>query len=88
MVFETQGGAAKETAAILHKLAKAVAQAEGTDHAKCKDEILQRIALSLARHGASAVKRRRPPVQCSTNDASTRVMQRSVVFVVLVVPGV
>jgi len=77
MIFETQGGAAKETAAILHKLAKALAQAEGSDQGKCNNDILQRIALIIARHGASAVKRRRRLIPCVSADASIRELQRS-----------
>ena len=77
MIFETQGGVAKETAAILYKLAKAVAQAEGTDQAKCSNDMLQRIALTIARHGVSAVKRRRRPVSCVAAESTFRELRRS-----------
>ena len=50
---------AKEAAAVLHKLANAVAQAENADPQKMKTEIIQRVGLALARHAASAIKRRR-----------------------------
>ena len=80
IVFEAQGGMSKETSAMLHKLAKAVAQAGGTDRERCKNDILQRIALALARHGASAIKRRRGPATSVAADTSERHVFRSSVL--------
>ena len=68
MVFEAQGGMSKEIGAVLHKLAKAVAQAEGSDQQQCKQDLLQRIALALARHCASAIRRRRALPSCPSGE--------------------
>lgn len=62
MVFECQGGMTKETGAVLYSLAKAVASAEGRDADACHTELVQRLALSIARSGAAAIRRRRAPL--------------------------
>ena len=77
MVFEAQGGMTKEAGAILHTLAHAVAHAEHSDVQRCKSDLLQRIALAIARHGASAIKRRRAPATCADTAACQRVIDRS-----------
>ena len=80
MVFESQGGMATEAAAVLHKLANAVAQAENSDPSKMKAEILQRIGLALARRAASAIKRRRSCRDSPVTAACHREIARSVLL--------
>ena len=80
MVFEAQGGMTKEAGAVLHALARAVAQAENSDEQRCKNDLLQRIALALARHSASAIMRRRAPPNKASTEACVREVQRSIVL--------
>ena len=77
MVFEALGGMTKETAAVLHVLSHAVAQAENGDPHKCKNDLFQRVALALAGHGASAIKRRRAALANATANACQREVERS-----------
>ena len=77
MVFEAQGGMTKEAAAVLHVLLHAVAQAENADPHKCKNHHFQSVALPLARHGASAIKRRRAPLANATANACQSDVERS-----------
>ena len=60
MVFEAQGGVEPRCAAILHRIAMAVAAVEGSDVASTKSTMLQRIAVIIARSCASCVQRRAP----------------------------
>ena len=80
MVFEAQGGVSKDAAQILHTLAHAVARAENADPTRCKQDLLQRVALALARHGASAIKRRRVPPSNAASNACHREIERSIVL--------
>ena len=82
IVFEAQGGMTKEAAAVLHTLANAVAQNENADPRKMKSDIIQRIGLALARHVASAIKRRRVPRPCATAAACQRELERSAILTV------
>ena len=61
MVFSAQGGCESHAEGIIHQLARAIADAEGISKASAKSEIMEDIAISLARSAASAVIRRRPP---------------------------
>ena len=58
IVFEAQGGVEPRGAAILHRIAEAVATVEGKDVVKIKSQMLQRLAVILARGCASAIRRR------------------------------
>ena len=61
LVFESQGGVEPRAAAILHRIAGAVAAAEGGNAARLKSEMLQRLAVAIARFSARAIHRRRAP---------------------------
>ena len=61
VVFEAQGGMEPRAAAILHKVAEAVATIEGADPAKIKAQMLQRLAVIIATQNASAILRRSGP---------------------------
>ena len=61
MVFSVQGGCESHAEGIIHQLAQAIADAEGISKASAKADIMEEIAISLARSAASAVARRRPP---------------------------
>ena len=63
MVFEIQGGIEPRCAAILHRVATAVATVEGADFVVTKAALLQRIAVVIARGTADAIRRR--DAQCS-----------------------
>ena len=63
MVMDAQGGVTKEACTVLQTITNAVAQPENSDVQRCKNDLFERIALAIARHGASAVKRRRVPAQ-------------------------
>lgn len=76
IVFTAQGSMTKEAGAILHTLANAVAVAENGDPLKYKQDLWHRIALAIARHGASAIKRRRVPVHSATSAACQRELDR------------
>ncbi len=78
VVFEAQGGMTKDAGAILHTLANAVATAENGDPKQCKEDLLQRISLAIARHGASAIKRRRRPVVNAAVAACQRELDKCV----------
>ena len=80
MVFEAQGEMSKDIEAMLHKLAKAGAQAEGSDFEQVKNDLLQRIALAIARRGASAIKRRRALARCPVEDICRRNIFQSFVL--------
>ena len=58
MVLEAQGGIEPRAAAILHRIASAVAKAEGTEVADAKREMLERIGVILARANSQSVARR------------------------------
>ena len=58
MVFEMQGGVEPRCAAILHRIAAAVATVEDADLHMIKSAMLQRIAILIARGNARAIKRR------------------------------
>ena len=59
MVFEAQGGVEPRAAAILHKISEAVTAAESAEASRIKSEMLQRLAIIIARGSARAVLRRR-----------------------------
>ena len=58
-VFEAQGGVEPRAAAIAHRIAEAVAAAEATEACTVKSQMLQRLAVIIARGSASAALRRR-----------------------------
>ncbi len=58
VVIEAQGGIEPRAAALLHRIADAVAKAEGTDAADAKRQLLQRIALILARANSRSIAKR------------------------------
>ena len=62
LVFTAQGGCEPHGEALLTRMAKAVADAEGIAPAVAKKEIMERISLSLGRSVAKAVIRRRRPI--------------------------
>ena len=75
MVFEMQGGVEARCAAILHRIASAVAHVEEADPVILKAQLLQRVAIIVARGNAKAVKRREDPRVCSGRpDASRRLL--------------
>ena len=59
VVLESQGGMAHETAGVIHKIVVAVATAENREPAVVREEMVQRIALIIARAGAAAMAQRR-----------------------------
>ena len=61
MVFEAQGGVEPRAAAILHRIAEAVAAAEAAEVSTVKAQMLQRLAIIIARATTNAVLRRRAP---------------------------
>ena len=58
MVLEMQGGIEPRSAAVLHRIAEAVAAGEEKDVGVCKRELLQRLALIIARRTSSMIRRR------------------------------
>ncbi len=54
MVFESQGGMAREAGAVINKIAAAVASAKNREAAVTREEILKRISLIIARSGVSS----------------------------------
>ena len=58
MVFETQGGIEPRAAAVLHRIAAAVAVVEEADVETTKSVLLQRLAVIIARGNAKAIQRR------------------------------
>ena len=81
MVFEVQGGVEPRCAAILHRIAIAVAAAEGSDIQVTKAALLHRIAILIARGTAESVRRRDAPrggSSCRTvQSASARLLSES-----------
>ena len=61
IVFEAQGGIEPRAAAILHRIAEKVATIEGADPARIKAQMLQRLAVIIARQNAAAILRRAGP---------------------------
>ena len=59
IVLESQGGIDKEASGVLHRIAEAVAEAESRDAVRVREEMLQRIALIIARSNHSRLARRR-----------------------------
>ena len=73
MVFEAQGGVESRAAAILHRIAEAVATAEGLDSAGCKRAMLEKLAIIVARAHARAVRRRASrTIQLQTDDRGVK----------------
>ena len=60
LVFTRQGGCERHAEALLSQLASAVAKAELRQASAVKTELLEHIALCIARSSASAVHRRAP----------------------------
>ena len=58
IAFEFQGGLEPRAAAILHRIAAAVAAQEDADAAVIKKSMLERLALIIARRCSRAVRRR------------------------------
>ncbi len=58
IVVEAQGGIEPRAAALLHRIAEAAAKAEGADEAETKRELLERLALILARANSKSISRR------------------------------
>jgi hypothetical protein len=58
MVFEMQGAMTKEAAAVLHGIAAAVAAAENKDISQTKEDLLQRLSLTIARGSGRRIARR------------------------------
>ena len=69
-VFDMQGGMTKDAGVVLHTIAPAVAAAESMDPERCKEEMLQQIAIAISRASADAIKRRRRQ-PCSSGAAET-----------------
>ena len=61
MVFSAQRGCESHAAGILHQIAQAVADAEGISKSVVKAEMMEQLAISLARSAARAIVRRRRP---------------------------
>ena len=58
IVFDAQGGMTMEASVVIHQLAKTLAQVENRQLADCKQEILQRFAVIIARANSTAIRRR------------------------------
>ena len=74
IVVEAQGGIEPRAAALLHRIAEAAAKAEGADKAETKRELLERLALILARANLNSISRRSGP----KIEASHRGIKRAV----------
>ena len=59
MVMTAQGAMTPTVRAILHKIAVAVATVEGLEPAGIKQDMMERLAVHIARSNARAVARRR-----------------------------
>lgn len=58
VVVEMQGGVEPRAAAILHRIAEAVAEAEGLDQGSCKRTMLEQLALIVSRRTSKMIRRR------------------------------
>ena len=76
VVFDAQGGVEPRAAAILHKIAEAVAVTEGRDMGSCKHEMLQRLAVIIAWTNSRAVRRRIAPRISAERSAHIRGSKR------------
>ena len=74
IVLETQGGVEPRAAAILHRIAALAAGAEGLEVERAKADLLQRLAIIIARAGARAIQRRTVPAPQTT---SARTLKRT-----------
>lgn len=61
MVFSAQGGCHSDAEGILHQIAQAVADDEGISKSVLKAEMMEQLAISLARSAARAIVRRTRP---------------------------
>ena len=77
MVFEMQGGMSKEAAGVLHGIAAAVANIEASDPAKVKEELLQRLSLTIARASGGRVSRRLANLRDKTDTAARRALMEA-----------
>ena len=73
IVLDMQGGVTKEARASIHTIAQCVAAAESADAKRIKTEMLERLALTISRSSAEAIKRRRQRKE--TASAGTAKMQ-------------
>jgi hypothetical protein len=78
MVFETQGGVEPRAAAILHRIAGAVAKVEAAELSTIKSQMLQNLAIIIARGAANMVNRRRAHRSAAVGrDAAKQVLARA-----------
>ena len=81
LLFTAQGGCEKHTEAMISQIADNVAQAACRDKGKVKAEMLETIAMSIARSVAKAVMRRQPKSpQAHSNSASSTFLFESAIF--------
>ncbi len=66
-VLEMQGGVELRAAAILHRIAVAVAEAEGSEQGSCKKTMLERLALIVSRRTSKMIRRRVAKASASGN---------------------
>ena len=72
LVFTAQGGIQHNAEAIISQLADAIARVEDKHAALVKSEILHDLSLTLVRHTAQAIYRRRPRQAWLRSDACAR----------------
>ena len=77
MVFEAQGAMTKEAAAVLHAVAAAVAAAESSDQDQVKEDLLQRVSLTIARCNGGRIARRVGQSGVSQHSAVRRAMDEA-----------
>ena len=80
MVMTAQGTMTPAMGAILHKIAEAVATVEGLEPSGVKQDMMERLAIHIARSNARAITRRRAALAAG---ASTSAAQRTLAASVL-----
>jgi hypothetical protein len=76
IIFENQGGVEPRAAAILHRIAEAVAAVEGGAVDDCKRVMLERLALVIARRNSGFVRRSAAMMHVCTS--TSRVLKRAI----------
>lgn len=75
VVFEMQGGVEPQCAAILDRIAASVAYVDEADPNIIKSNLLERVAIIIARGSANTIKKwEAPRISCRHPDASRRLL--------------
>ena len=77
LVFTSQGGVQRNAEAVIAQLAEVIARVEAKDAASIRAEMLQDVSLTLVRHAAQAINKRRPRRQVQHADACGRYLMEA-----------